>query len=558
MQEGVIRSTAGNMPHILQRIAAHKSDLASICSAGMARGHRGNPAASLRIHQLHATPVLLSGVATLVLTKQEKKVLETHYKCTIQRLQRLHQNTPRAVVFFLAGCLPFEAMLHIRQLGLFSMVCHLPQDPLHLHGKYILTHAPPKAKSWFQQVEEICSQYKLPAPLQMLANPLPAEAFKAMVKHKIIEYWQDLLRVEAAPLTSLQYFKPELYSLTRPHYMWLSAVSNPFECSKSTVLARMTSGRYRSQSLCRHWSSSNREGYCLASSCHQTPGTLEHLLVVCPALDTVRERMYSMWLERSVMFPTLHSTIRDVLGSDDLVKVQFIIEPLAFNQLSNCFQLYGQRFIEQLSYLTRTFAFYMNREYQTILKLAKSALSEPVADHTCNDIPTNMFSVSADPSHLPLPNHTSQYDTSQQPHQSDIQTGRCQQHHLATDQDSQPSADMAQQCLDTNVPLLYLPDQCSLIERSHASPTCVPPTIPSAAHDCTTSDGTPAQTCVTDVRQFSGDTPVQLTSPECQMVIGHGQAHGGTSGGEGHHWHDTQQSSLSLIRIHHHPCSCTQ
>ena len=64
-----------------------------------------NPAASLRIHQLHATPVLLSGVATLVLTKQEKKVLETHYKCTIQRL---HQNTPRAVVFFLAGCLPLK------------------------------------------------------------------------------------------------------------------------------------------------------------------------------------------------------------------------------------------------------------------------------------------------------------------------------------------------------------------------------------------------------------------------------------------------------------------
>ena len=200
----------------------------------------------------------------------------------------------------------------------------------------------------------------------------------------------------------------------------------------------------------------------------------------------------------------------------------------------------------------------MHREYQAVLKLTRSSLSEPVADHTCNDIPTNMFSVSADPSHLPLPNHTSQYDTSQQPLQSDVQTGRCQQHHLATDQDSQPSADMSHLCLDTCVPLLYLPDQCSLIERSHAGPTCVPPTIPSAAQDCTTSDGTPAQTCVTDVRQFSGDTPVQLMSPECQMVFGHGQAHGSTSGGEGHHWHDTQQSSLSLIRIHHHQCSCTQ
>jgi hypothetical protein len=80
---GVIRSTSGNMPHILQRIASHKKDLGAVCKAGMARGQRGNPAASLRIHQLHATPVLFSGVATLVLSKVEKKVIVTHYKCTV-------------------------------------------------------------------------------------------------------------------------------------------------------------------------------------------------------------------------------------------------------------------------------------------------------------------------------------------------------------------------------------------------------------------------------------------------------------------------------------------
>jgi hypothetical protein len=34
--------------------------------------------------------------------------------------------------------------------------------------------------------------------------------------------------------------------------------------------------------------------------------------------------------------------------------------------------MHGQRFIfDQLSYLTRTFAFYIHREYQKILKLAK-------------------------------------------------------------------------------------------------------------------------------------------------------------------------------------------
>ena len=105
------------MPNILQRISAHKKALASVASAGLARGHRGNPVASLRVNQLFATPVLTSGLAPTVLKKSEIKLLEIHYKNTVQNIQRLHQNTPRAAVYFLAGTLPFEAVLHKQQLS---------------------------------------------------------------------------------------------------------------------------------------------------------------------------------------------------------------------------------------------------------------------------------------------------------------------------------------------------------------------------------------------------------------------------------------------------------
>ena len=98
---GVTRTSHGNMPNIVVRIANHKKALGSIIPAGMARSHRGNPSASLRIHQLYATPVLLSGLASLCLTESELKVLDCHYKNTIQNLQRLHQNTHRVVVFLL-------------------------------------------------------------------------------------------------------------------------------------------------------------------------------------------------------------------------------------------------------------------------------------------------------------------------------------------------------------------------------------------------------------------------------------------------------------------------
>ena len=271
----------------------------------------------------------------------------------------------------MSGSLPCEALIHCRQLGLFSMICRLQEDPLHIHAKFILSSAPPSAKSWFQQILKLSIQYGLPNPSFLLANPPPKEVFKNMVKKQITWYWKSLLIEETKPLQSLKYFKPELYSLTKAHYIWSSAASNPFETSKSTVLACMASGRFRTEYLCRHWST-NKAGYCRAPTCYQTLGTLEHLLVVCPALDIVRQRLYNMWLEKSVMFPALHSTIKEVLTCDDSTKVQFILEPLYFSEISHLYNCHGQHFIQQLAYLTRTFAFYINKEYKKIVKMTEN------------------------------------------------------------------------------------------------------------------------------------------------------------------------------------------
>ena len=57
---GVTRSTSGNLSHILDRFTAHRRALAAVLPVGLAKGHRASPAAALRIHQLYATPVLLS------------------------------------------------------------------------------------------------------------------------------------------------------------------------------------------------------------------------------------------------------------------------------------------------------------------------------------------------------------------------------------------------------------------------------------------------------------------------------------------------------------------
>ena len=164
-----------------------------------------------------------------MLHETEVKIIDSNYKNTVQNLQRLHKNTPRAVVFLLAGCLPGRAALHCKQLSQFLMVCHLPGNPLHGHALHVLTAAKESGKSWFQQIKAICAQYGLPDPLQLLHNRPDKAKFKTLVKTKVAQYWHEVFTGEVSRLRSLKYFKPELYSLSKPHYMWSLTASNPFE-----------------------------------------------------------------------------------------------------------------------------------------------------------------------------------------------------------------------------------------------------------------------------------------------------------------------------------------
>ena len=242
---GIVRSVHGNLPSILSRISAHNRALQSVLGAGIAKGHRGNPAASLRIEVLYALPILLSGIAALVLTKSEKDILHHHYKLSLERLQRLHRATPEPVVCFLGGSLPLTALLDLRQLSLFGMITRLgPQNILHRHACLTLEKAKPSARSWFIQIREICIKYSLPSPESLMSSTPSKSSFKKLAKSKVLDYWEAKLRSDASTLTSLSFFKPEFYSLARPHPIFSSAGNNPYEVEKACCQARMLSGRF--------------------------------------------------------------------------------------------------------------------------------------------------------------------------------------------------------------------------------------------------------------------------------------------------------------------------
>ena len=146
---GILRSVHGNLPNIFSRISAHSSALLAVLSAGLAKGHRGNPAASLCIELLYGVPRLLSGHASQVLNKSEKDILHSHYKQSLERLQRLYSVTPEPVVCFLGGSLPLTALLDFHQLSILGMISRLdPSSILLTLAKNILSDARPFSLSW--------------------------------------------------------------------------------------------------------------------------------------------------------------------------------------------------------------------------------------------------------------------------------------------------------------------------------------------------------------------------------------------------------------------------
>ena len=126
----------------------------------------------MKLEKLYALLVLMSGLAFLVLSDKELGSIESYYREVMRRLLRLHPKTPKTVIYFLAGSIPGNALLHQRQWGLFGMIVRLRNDNvLHQHAKNIFTAATISKGSWFHQIRKWCLMYNLPHPSVILASP---------------------------------------------------------------------------------------------------------------------------------------------------------------------------------------------------------------------------------------------------------------------------------------------------------------------------------------------------------------------------------------------------
>ena len=270
---------------------------------------------------------------------------------------RLHDKTRDSAVFLLAGSLPATALLHLRQLSLLNIICHLEGNILKLLAGEILVEARTSTKSWFQNLRNLCVQYELPHPLQLLETPPPKKVFEKLCKEKVCEYWHQKFSQKANLLPSLQYLQPQYLSLSSPHPIWTSLDDNPYQAKAAHIQAIFLSGKYRSERLCRHWSQ-NKFGICLLQPCNSLNmfEDIEHILLHCSGLNNERRRLESFTKNFVADKPVLQPIVFSYLlkTTDNYLRMQFLLDCSVLPLVITSFQAHGDIIHKQLFRISRT------------------------------------------------------------------------------------------------------------------------------------------------------------------------------------------------------------
>ena len=213
-------------------------------------------------------------------------------------------------------------------------------------------------------IRDLCLMYSLEHPLITLCSPPPKATYKNTVKSHVIAYWENLLRSEAATLVSLRYFDPNFMNLTQPHPIWTTPGSNQYEITKAVQQARFLSGRYRTESLARHWNT-NMGGFCTVGGCDNTVETVEHILIECPSYSVNRQKLLSLWLSCDI--PVVSPLIIEALSSQPSYLLQFIIDCSVLPNVIRARQNHGDIIFNKIFYYTRTWCYTLHKARMRLL-----------------------------------------------------------------------------------------------------------------------------------------------------------------------------------------------
>ena len=115
---GVIRESSDIFAHILNCITAHKKASSLIKFSSSSQTNVTSLWAHIHAENCFCTPILLSGLSSLVINNTNMNYLETYFKGSLKKILCLPVDTPDPFVYLISGSLQISALIHLRQLSL--------------------------------------------------------------------------------------------------------------------------------------------------------------------------------------------------------------------------------------------------------------------------------------------------------------------------------------------------------------------------------------------------------------------------------------------------------
>ena len=120
----------------------------------------------------------------------------------------------------------------------------------------------------------------------------------------------------------------------------------------------MLSGRYRTDQLIRHFS--NNDGSCTLCQCSQCPGSIEHLLLKCSALNNIRRNLLEELSRNKSVTERTKSLIRSFFLNDKTA-IQLLLDPSVLPQVISIVQLEGSLILNELFYFSRSWCYTIHK-----------------------------------------------------------------------------------------------------------------------------------------------------------------------------------------------------
>ena len=119
----------------------------------------------------------------------------------------------------------------------------------------------------------------------------------------------------------------------------------------------MLSGRYRTDQLIRHFS--ENDGSC--TLCNMSnPGSIEHLLLNCPALVDTRRNLLDDLNKRKFVSPHTNSVIKTCFQKEEMT-IQLLLDSSVLPQVISLVQTDGPQLLNELFHFSRAWCYTIHK-----------------------------------------------------------------------------------------------------------------------------------------------------------------------------------------------------